>query len=122
MVFEKDQVEEGAILRIDVDGKFDGYARLLEPSGSYFTEMISDKTIVIVSRRWLVEFVDISELDFNLSNKDKITQINQKKRKTHRNIKFVGGDFETAQAQFGWLDEEPRQEKEILLDDFNGLF
>lgn len=124
MVYKESEVVPGAILKIEIEGVFDGYVRLLEPAGQQLSEMFSDHSQVVVSQRWHVEFVPLEEVKMRLSNKNRLTQINQKCRRTHRNIKFVAGNFYDCHTRFSGIGESyPEVEGEDpRLDDFKGLF
>lgn len=124
MIYKENEVVPGAIAKIEIDGVFDGYVRLIEPSGQQLPEMHSDNSQVVVAQRWLVEFLSIDEVKMKLSNRNRITQINQKNRKTHRVIKFTAGNFYDVHSRFSGIGESyPQSEtEELRLDDFKGIF
>lgn len=122
MIYKKDEVFPGSMLRIDLNGVFEGYATLIEPAGAIFTEMERDHSPVIVSRRWLVEFVPFSE-ELSLSSSEKITQINVAGVKTHRIIKFVAGNFSKTNKVYNKEEKKIEELPEIFEeDDFSGQF
>ena len=112
MLTKKD-VFPGARVRIEIDGVFDGYVRLIEPDGEEFAQMETDLGPVYVTRRWLVQFTE----EPDLVGAERFTQIAQKQRQTHRVIKYKVGNFSKVYKKYSY--REPTQPNgDLLWDSF----
>lgn len=118
----ENEVIPGSIHRIEIDGVFDGYVRLIEPDGQQLSEMASDFSQVVVARRWLVEFVSPEEVPDKLSRKNRMTQFNQKGRRTHRIIRFAAGNFYEVHTRYSGAGERVNEDNipDTLIDKFVG--
>lgn len=117
MIFDKNDVFPGSILRNEIDGKFDGVFRLIEPAGDEMSEMEHDRSPVVVKRRWLVEFVG----EEGLSGGERFTQANQKGKRTHRTIRFVAGKFRNLHKKYQYI-HPTSSNNDFMLDEFDGCF
>lgn len=119
MIYDRDEIFPGAILRIGNEG----YAKLISEAGELFTEMESDYSKVTAARRWCIQFLPPNP-ELQLSPGERITQELQHERITHRVIRFNAGCFTNAYKEFGGdKSGDSFTEKDHLLDDFvDGCF
>lgn len=102
---EKD-VFPGAIVRIEINEKFDGYALLLQPAGEVLTKINNDDSTVTVCQRWLVEFVEAGDKDKWPVVSEWFTQTSQAKVKTHRHVCYDSErSWESYDRKYGPLRE-----------------
>lgn len=117
-MLKKEEVRPGAIVRIEINGVFDGYVKLIEPAGKEFAEMETDTSPVVVKRRWLVEYVD----EGGLTGSERFTQAVLKGKRTHRNIKFVAGAFSQVYKRYTYIEPKPSNGDYLTDDDINDIF
>jgi len=139
MTYDKDEIFDGSVLRSDIDGVFEGYIKLLRQDGECLPQMEHDQSPVILSCRYLVQFVDPIEVDMMnivLPPNEVYTQRAQKCRSTHRRIKYQAGTFAEVYKTFknstvdSISEEEDLREwlmahnieSNLLDDEFEGLY
>lgn len=90
---DKNKVIPGAIVPIYLEGKLEGYGKLIEQEGEMWSFIEKDfedseKADVFVKERWLIEWVSLDEINVEIDNEIKWSQRYLSGKKTHRRVTY----------------------------------
>lgn len=122
--FNANDIYVGAVIRIERQGDFEGYARLIIPEGELWTHIDEDDGPVIINQRWLVEWLTLNDLQqHTLEASERMTQSVQAGKMCHRTLQISGGmSWEAYIAKWGMEDESDSDQISGLKDSFGGIF
>lgn len=80
---------ENQVVRLEKDGRFDGYVRLISPTGKVLTRVESDNSALIKYQIWVVEWVKVDRC--RLTNDEYFTQSSLLGKRARREISFTNG-------------------------------
>lgn len=90
MLYNEDIIDVDQVIRLELDGKFDGYAKLIAPTEKIFTRIQNDSSRLIKRQRWLIEWVEVERA--KLTNEEYFTQKSLIGKRAYRILEFTNGN------------------------------
>jgi hypothetical protein len=86
---EKEEIQAGAIIKVYVNDRFEGWARLIEKVKAKYDTFI-DNNVVYVRERWRIQFVEPHQVPGEMTREELWNQISLKGIITFRHIIYFG--------------------------------
>lgn len=128
LYLEEEDLHTGALIKVYLNDKFEGYAVLLSQEGEVMTYMHKDiDDIVFAKCRWLIEWVSPESIhDETLTLSQQMSQRFLAGKRTHRYIHYVASrsSWESYAKMNGGLKEDISKLKgtAFYIDDSNDIF
>lgn len=119
---EKSSLKVGNVVPTYLDGKFEGFATLIEQSGPPISYMDSSEGPVYIKVKWLIEWTSADKL--SLTKEHLWNQRFLQGKRTYRSYTYkVADDWDTYAARYSGGREKGRERmNDKFLDDSNLLF
>lgn len=85
---KEEEIKEGAISKVYINGKFEAYAKLIKEAGEKISFINETCNVVYVRQRWLVEWACLDDIPEDTPTDMKWTQRELCGKKAHRKIEY----------------------------------
>lgn len=85
---KEEEIEPGSVVKIYMNGKLEGYGKLIESAGGGLSFLQDGFKVVFMKQRWLIEWADMDEITDNLPPDQAWTQKTLAGKKAHRYIEY----------------------------------
>lgn len=89
MIYNESEVLKNQVFRLEKEGKFDGYARLISPASKILTRIEGNNSVLVKYQIWIVEWVKVDRK--KLTDSEYFTQTSLVGKRARRTIEFTNG-------------------------------